>query len=165
MLVDVDMEIALTLCDVCPSSEISGLAEILLICFESRGKIIQLLKAIIDREVTMTGKQNKKKLKEYKIVMLHFYSIEQEATLFRGTTMATRILSIYAKFTCVDYIRITLLPVMEFINNLPEDQLTWELDPQKLNPHENATKNKQNVLRVTENLLEAICSSVNNAPM
>lgn len=79
--------------------------------------------------------------------------------------MATRILSIYAKFTCVDYIRITLLPVMEFINNLPEDQLTWELDPQKLNPHENVINNKQNVLRVTENLLEAICSSVNNAPM
>ncbi|RCI02984.1 Ras GTPase activating protein ira2, partial [Rhizopus stolonifer] len=143
MLVNSEMEIALTLCAVCPSSDISGLAEILLICFESRRKIIPLLKAVVEREVIRT---------------------EQEATLFRGTTMATRLLSAYAKFTCVDYMRITLLPVMQFINTLPDSQLTWELDPQKLSSSEDVTKNKQNVLRVTEKLLQAICSSADNAP-
>lgn len=78
--------------------------------------------------------------------------------------MATRLLSAYAKFTCVDYMRITLLPVMQFINTLPDSQLTWELDPQKLSSSEDVTKNKQNVLRVTEKLLQAICSSADNAP-
>ncbi|KAI9259080.1 hypothetical protein BY458DRAFT_479034 [Sporodiniella umbellata] len=143
VLVNSDMEIALTLCAVCPSTDISGLAEVLLVCFESRGKIVPLLKAVVEREVIKT---------------------EQEATLFRGTTMATRLLSAYAKIACVDYIRLTLLPVMQYINTLPDNQLTWELDPQKLNPGENVVKNKANVLLVTEKLLQAICSSVDSAP-
>lgn len=134
---------ALALCDVCPSSEASGVAEVLLSCFESRSKVLVLLKAVIDREV---------------------FSTEQEATLFRGTTMSTRILSVFARETCVDYIRLTLQPAMELINALPEESLTWEMDPQKLNPNESVLVNKQNVCRATEIFLEAICNSTSNAP-
>jgi hypothetical protein len=45
----------LALCDVCPSSEATGVAEVLLSCFESRNKVLLLLKAVIDREVFSTG--------------------------------------------------------------------------------------------------------------
>lgn len=78
--------------------------------------------------------------------------------------MATRILSIFAKLSCLDYIRITLQPAMEQINALPEDQLTWELDPQKLGSTDEVMKNKRNVIRATEIFLNAICSSVESAP-
>lgn len=78
--------------------------------------------------------------------------------------MATRILSIFAKLSCLDYIRITLQPAMEQINALPEDQLTWELDPQKLGPTDEVMKNKRNVIHATEIFLNAICSSVESAP-
>jgi hypothetical protein len=78
--------------------------------------------------------------------------------------MATRILSIFAKSSCLDYIRITLQPAMEEINALPEDQLTWELDPQKVHSTEEIMINKQNVIRATEIFLKAICTSVDNAP-
>jgi neurofibromin 1 len=78
--------------------------------------------------------------------------------------MATRILSIFAKSSCLDYIRITLQPAMEEINSLPEDQLTWELDPQKLQSAEEIMINKRNVIHATEVFLKAICSSVDNAP-
>lgn len=138
-----DIDVALALCDVCPSSEATGVAEVLLSCFESRSKVLVLLKAVIDREVSST---------------------EQEATLFRGTNMATRILSIFARETCVDYIRLTLQPAMELINALPEESLTWEMDPQKLNPNESVLVNKQNVCRATEIFLEAICNSTSSAP-
>lgn len=57
MLVKVDMEVVMALCDVCPASDSSGLAEVLLICFESRNKITPLLKAIVDREVAQTSNQ------------------------------------------------------------------------------------------------------------
>lgn len=78
--------------------------------------------------------------------------------------MATRILSIFAKLSCLDYIRITLQPVLEAINALPEEQLTWELDPQKLNSSEEVMINKRNVIYATELFLNAICNSVDNAP-
>lgn len=78
--------------------------------------------------------------------------------------MATRILSIFARETCVDYVRFTLQPAMEFINALPEQSLTWEMDPQKIGPNESILVNKQNVCRATEIFLEAICNSVTNAP-
>jgi neurofibromin 1 len=51
------MEVIMALCDACPTSDSSGLAEVLLICFESRNKITPLLKAIVDREVAQTSNQ------------------------------------------------------------------------------------------------------------
>ncbi|GAA5815422.1 hypothetical protein MFLAVUS_008930 [Mucor flavus] len=144
ILVESDIEVALSLCDVCPAGDVSGVAEVLLNCFESRSKVTVLLKAIIDREV---------------------YSTEQEATLFRGTNMATRTLSIFARETCTDYIRFTLQPALEKINALPEENTTWEMDPQKVGPNETILKNKQNVCRATEILLDAICNSTSNAPI
>lgn len=53
---------------------------------------------------------------------------------------------------------------MEKINALPEEDVTWEMDPQKINAHESILKNKQNVCRATEIFLEAICNSTANAP-
>jgi neurofibromin 1 len=78
--------------------------------------------------------------------------------------MTTRLLSIFARRVCVDYIRLTLQPAMEAINALPEDQLTWEMDPQKIGPNENVQKNKQNVCHATGIFLDAICASASSAP-
>lgn len=55
MLVDADMEIVMSLCEVCPSPDTTGVAEVLLICFESRGKVMSLLKAVIQKEISLTG--------------------------------------------------------------------------------------------------------------
>lgn len=56
MLVDADMEIVMSLCEVCPSSDTTGVSEILLICFESRGKVVPLLRAVVQKEISLTGK-------------------------------------------------------------------------------------------------------------
>lgn len=55
MIVDADMEIVMSLCEVCPSQHIMGIAEILLVCFESRQKVMLLLKAVIEKEISLTG--------------------------------------------------------------------------------------------------------------
>lgn len=65
MLVDADIDVVMVLCDVCPSTDSAGVAEVLLTAFESRNKVTPLLKAAIDKEIAST---------------------EQEATLFRSTT-------------------------------------------------------------------------------
>jgi hypothetical protein len=55
MLVDADMEIVMSLCEVCSSTDTIGVAEILLVCFESRSKVVPLLKAVIQKEISLTG--------------------------------------------------------------------------------------------------------------
>ena len=56
MLVDADMEIVLSLCEVCPSTDTTGVAEILLTSFESRFNVVPLLKAVVQKEISLTGK-------------------------------------------------------------------------------------------------------------
>lgn len=50
------MEVALSLCDVCPTGDAAGVAEVLLEAFESRNKVLPLLKAVIEKEVRSAGK-------------------------------------------------------------------------------------------------------------
>lgn len=52
-----DLTLVLSLCNVCPVSEIDDLAIVLLHVFESRGLAMPLLKAIIMKEVRETGKK------------------------------------------------------------------------------------------------------------
>jgi neurofibromin 1 len=57
MLVGLDLNIALALCEVCPASDIEDASNALLACFSSRGKALVLLKAVIQKEVQNTGKK------------------------------------------------------------------------------------------------------------
>lgn len=50
-----DLNIALSLCKVCPVSSIDEVARMLLAVFDSRNKTMPLLKAIIEKEVESTG--------------------------------------------------------------------------------------------------------------
>lgn len=56
MLAGPDFHISLSLCDTCPSADIDDAANALLACFASRGKTLDLLKAVIQKEVQNTGK-------------------------------------------------------------------------------------------------------------
>ncbi|KAI9027661.1 hypothetical protein CLU79DRAFT_697324 [Phycomyces nitens] len=144
VLIDSDISVVMSLCSVCPPSDTASIMETILVCYESREKTMDLLKEVITKEVAST---------------------EQEATLFRGTTVATQLLSIFAQNCCGAYIQSTLQSVMDEINMLPEHMQTWELDAQKLRPGEDIATNKENVVHATEILLNAICSSSNKAPM
>ncbi|KAI9265605.1 hypothetical protein BY458DRAFT_438052 [Sporodiniella umbellata] len=143
LLVESDIEIALSLGNVCSVGDSTGVAETLLATFESKNKILFLLETIIEKEVVLS---------------------EQESTLFRGTNMASRLLSMFSKSTCVDYVKAIIQPAMESVNNLPEEELTWEMNPQA-EPHMGVVmKNKQNVCRVASIFLDAICKSSSLAP-
>jgi hypothetical protein len=50
-----DLNITLSLCEVCPVSDIDEVSKTLLAVFESRNKTMPLLKAIIEKEVINTG--------------------------------------------------------------------------------------------------------------
>ncbi|KAI9476257.1 MAG: hypothetical protein EXX96DRAFT_293488 [Benjaminiella poitrasii] len=143
MLVQDDLNIALTLCDNCASSDIDDVANVLLSCFASRNKTMVLLKAVIEKEVENT---------------------ENETDLFRKTSIATRLLSVYAKNNGADYVRSVLLPVFQKLSERPREDKCFELDPSKIGNDEDINKNRKNVIEATEMFLNAICNSVNDAP-
>jgi hypothetical protein len=49
------LSIALSLCEVCPVSDIDEVSRVLLAVFDSRYKTMSLLKATIEKEVASTG--------------------------------------------------------------------------------------------------------------
>jgi len=61
-LVDVvtnsDLDIALSLCEVCPINEQDELSKVLVAVFDSQNKLLDFFKAIFDNEVNRTGKKN-----------------------------------------------------------------------------------------------------------
>ncbi|KAI8137099.1 hypothetical protein BJV82DRAFT_547510 [Fennellomyces sp. T-0311] len=143
MLVEFDLNIALSLCDVCPSSDIDEVANVLLACFASRNKTLVLLEAVIEKEVNNTT---------------------SETDLFRKTSIATRLLSVFAKNYGADYVRSVLQPAFQKLAEKPAEERTFELDPSKAGPGEDVAKNTQNVVSATELFLNAICVSAGEAP-
>ncbi|KAI8390971.1 uncharacterized protein BYT42DRAFT_508674 [Radiomyces spectabilis] len=143
MLVDFDINIVLSLCEVCPASDIDDVANALLACFESRDKSLVLLKAVIEKEVQST---------------------DSESELFRRTTIATRLLSVFAKNNGSEYVQSVLQPVFHKLAEKPPEERTFELDSSKVGPGEDVARNKQNVVSATELFLNAICASASKAP-
>lgn len=90
--------------------------------------------------------------------------LASESDLFRKTSIATRLLSVFAKNYGGDYVRSVLHPVFQQLAEKPAEERTFELDPSKVGPGEDVTKNKQNVVNATEMFLNAICASANEAP-
>ena len=84
--------------------------------------------------------------------------------MFRKTSIATRLLSVFAKNYGADYVRSTLHPVFQKLAEKPLEEKTFELDPSKVGPGEDVNKNKQNVVSATELFLNAICASAGEAP-
>lgn len=143
MLVGVDLHIALSLCEVCPASDIEDAANALLACFSARGKALVLIKAVIQKEVQNT---------------------DSETELLRRTSIATRLLSVFAKQNGADYVRSVLQPVFIKLAEKPPEERTFELDSSKVGSGEDVSINKQNVVSATELFLNAICASANEAP-
>ncbi|ORX62830.1 hypothetical protein DM01DRAFT_1403269 [Hesseltinella vesiculosa] len=143
MLVESDLSISLSLCDVCPASDVDDVANALLASFASRGKTMVLLKAVIEKEVQRT---------------------ESETELFRRTSIATRLLSAFAKKNGTEYVQSVLQPIFQKSLERPPEERTYELDSSKVGPSEDVARNKDNVVSSTEMLLNAICQSADQAP-
>ncbi|KAF7723612.1 Ras GTPase activating protein ira2 [Apophysomyces ossiformis] len=143
ILVEPDLEIMHSLCDACAVSDIDDMARVLLACFRSRQKTMTLIKAVIEMEVHKT---------------------ESESDLFRSTSIATRLLSVFAKHHGEDYLRSVIQPVLRTLAEKPAEEKLFELDPSKLDDPDAIKRNKQNVINAAELFLSAICASADRAP-
>ncbi|KAF9431608.1 Ras GTPase activating protein ira2 [Entomortierella beljakovae] len=136
-----DLTLVLSLCHVCPVSEIDDLAIVLLHVFESRGLAMPLLKAIIMKEVRETG----------------------ESELFRRNCMATRLLTVFAKINGAEYLKSTLQPLLNALMILPAHG-SYELDPSRISPDEDHTVNCENLKHMAQVFLDTITESASQVP-
>jgi neurofibromin 1 len=155
-----DLSLPISMSTICPSSEVDDLTICLLTIFEQRGLTFNLIDALIRQEVDDTGK---------KYCSLHYTtpqtyaSAENESELLRRTSVATKILSVYAKWKGASYLRTTLQKVLERLMLTSED-LDLELDPARVSTPEELQKNAMQLQIVAKVFIDDICASSINIP-
>ncbi|KAI0428177.1 GTPase [Xylaria sp. FL1042] len=137
-----DLGLVTAISRACPSSEVEELTVSLLNIFESRGLVFELMEALIKQEIEDT---------------------ENEAELLRRNCVATKMLSIYAKWKGQHYLKSTLQKVVERLMLTSED-LDLELDPARLSSPEELEKNAMQLRIVAKVFIDDICASSVNIP-
>lgn len=138
-----DMGVTIALCDACPSTEVDEMTISLLNIFDSRGFGFVLLEALIEHEVEET---------------------ENEAELLRRNCVATKMLSVYAKWKGAAYLKATLQKVLERLVLTSKD-LDLELDPARTTSAEELQKNALQLRVVTKVFIDDICNSAAHIPV
>ncbi|KAI0156431.1 GTPase [Xylariaceae sp. FL1272] len=137
-----DMSLVVAMSTVCPSSEVEELTVALLNVFEYRGLTFKLMEALIKQEIEDT---------------------ENEAEILRRNCVATKLLSVYAKWEGQRYLKGTLQKVVERLMLTSKD-LDLELDPSRLSSHEEIEKNAVQLRIVAKVFIDDICASAANIP-
>ncbi|KAM0278007.1 hypothetical protein ACHAO9_012333, partial [Fusarium lateritium] len=137
-----DLSLAISMAVACPSTDVDELTICLLTVFEQRGLIFELLEALIKQEIEDT---------------------ENEAEILRRGCVATKMLSVYAKWKGATYIRATLQKVLERLMLTSKD-LDLELDPARVNTTEELQKNALQLRIVAKVFVDDICASSSSIP-
>ncbi|CAK7566094.1 MAG: Ras GTPase activating protein ira2, partial [Sporothrix epigloea] len=137
-----DISLATAMAAVCPSSEVDELTISLLNVFESRGQGYELLEAVIKLEVEET---------------------ENESELLRRTCVATKMLSVYAKWKGSAYLKATLQKVVERLMMTSKD-LDFELDPTRAKPQDELKMNAVQLQIVAKVFIDDIITSSSKIP-
>ncbi|TGZ81752.1 hypothetical protein EX30DRAFT_254963 [Ascodesmis nigricans] len=138
-----DRKFALALCEHCPSSEVDELTTALLNIFESRGVGLVLLRDLIQQEVDRT---------------------DNEADLLRRNCVATKMLSVYAKWKGSDYLHTVLHDILERLVTSSND-LDLEMDPKRGGlSDEELERNGQELRHCAKVFIDEITSSADIVP-
>lgn len=89
--------------------------------------------------------------------------IENETELLRRNCVATKMLSVYAKWKGAEYLKATLQNVLERLVLTSKD-LDLELDPARTTSAEELRKNALQLQFVTKIFIDAICHSAAHIP-
>ncbi|KAI0182148.1 GTPase [Hypoxylon sp. FL1284] len=137
-----DMNLAVAISTVCPSGEVEELTISMLNVFESRGLTFELMEALIKQEIEET---------------------ENESELLRRNCVATKMLSVYAKWKGANYLKATLQKVVERLMLTSKD-LDLELDPTRISSQDELQKNALQLRIVAKVFIDDICASSASIP-
>ena len=86
-----------------------------------------------------------------------------ESEILRRSSVATKMLSVYARWKGADYLHGTLQKIIERLF-LTSDELSLELDPARISSPDELQKNALQVQVVTKVFVEEICASAASMP-
>jgi len=122
-------------------SNAEAMARNLVLIFEKDDAVLDLIYAMIDHEVESTL---------------------NEGTLFRKNSLASHLMSQYARLLVQDYLCTTLRPL---IRTIMKQGNTFEVDPHKVDNEANLERNRQTLARTTQDFLLSMMESVNKFPI
>ncbi|XP_067253752.1 neurofibromin isoform X2 [Chanodichthys erythropterus] len=139
-----ELPIAMALASVVPCSQWDELARVLVTLFDSRHLLYQLLWNMFSKEVELADSMQ---------------------TLFRGNSLASKIMTFCFKVYGATYLQKLLEPLLRGVITGTEWQmLSFEVDPTRLETGENLEANQRNLLRMTDRFFQAIINSSGEFP-
>ncbi|XP_029025964.1 neurofibromin isoform X3 [Betta splendens] len=137
-----ELPIAMALANVVPGSQWDELARVLVTLFDSRHLLYQLLWNMFSKEVELADSMQ---------------------TLFRGNSLASKIMTFCFKVYGAAYLQKLLEPLLRGVITTPE-HISFEVDPTRLEQGENLEENQRNLLQITERFFLAIIGSSSEFP-
>uniref|UniRef100_H3BYU9 Neurofibromin n=1 Tax=Tetraodon nigroviridis TaxID=99883 RepID=H3BYU9_TETNG len=137
-----ELPIAMALANVVPGSQWDELARVLVTLFDSRHLLYQLLWNMFSKEVELADSMQ---------------------TLFRGNSLASKIMTFCFKVYGAAYLQKLLEPLLRGVITTP-DHISFEVDPTRLEQGENLEENQSNLLQITERFFQAIIGSSSEFP-
>ncbi|KAM4566312.1 neurofibromin isoform 5-T6 [Odontesthes bonariensis] len=137
-----ELPIAMALANVVPGSQWDELARVLVTLFDSRHLLYQLLWNMFSKEVELADSMQ---------------------TLFRGNSLASKIMTFCFKVYGAAYLQKLLEPLLRGVITTPE-HISFEVDPTRLEQGENLEENQRNLLQITERFFQAIIGSSSEFP-
>ncbi|KAM5179673.1 neurofibromin isoform 1-T1 [Mantella aurantiaca] len=139
-----ELPIAMALANVVPCSQWDELARVLVTLFDSRHLLYQLLWNMFSKEVELADSMQ---------------------TLFRGNSLASKIMTFCFKVYGATYLQKLLEPLLRLIITSPDWQhVSFEVDSSRLDGVESLEENQRCLLQMTEKFFHAIISSTHEFP-
>mmetsp|Transcript_9249 Transcript_9249/g.38033 ORF Transcript_9249/g.38033 Transcript_9249/m.38033 type:complete len:913 (+) Transcript_9249:141-2879(+) len=138
LLMDEDMDVIYALGDVTTAKEDVG--RTLSHIFESKGKALELIKGMTNREIDNTADPD---------------------VIFRANTLGTKTLDYFMKLAAMPYLKKTL---QKLITDVFTQKKPCEVDPTRLEKTDDIAKNFANLLAYCEEFTSAILNSVDDCP-
>ncbi|XP_018425838.1 PREDICTED: neurofibromin, partial [Nanorana parkeri] len=139
-----ELPIAMALANVVPCSQWDELARVLVTLFDSRHLLYQLLWNMFSKEVELADSMQ---------------------TLFRGNSLASKIMTFCFKVYGATYLQKLLEPLLRLIITSPEWQhVSFEVDSSRLDGVESLEENQRCLLQMTEKFFHAIINSTHEFP-
>ncbi|XP_057176570.1 neurofibromin isoform X1 [Triplophysa rosa] len=139
-----ELPIAMALANVVPCSQWDELARVLVTLFDSRHLLYQLLWNMFSKEVELADSMQ---------------------TLFRGNSLASKIMTFCFKVYGATYLQKLLEPLLRRVLTGSEWQmLSFEVDSTRLEAGESLEENQRNLLRMTDRFFQAIMNSSGEFP-
>uniref|UniRef100_A0A8C8RKE5 Neurofibromin n=1 Tax=Pelusios castaneus TaxID=367368 RepID=A0A8C8RKE5_9SAUR len=139
-----ELPIAMALANVVPCSQWDELARVLVTLFDSRHLLYQLLWNMFSKEVELADSMQ---------------------TLFRGNSLASKIMTFCFKVYGATYLQKLLEPLLRTVITSSEWQhVSFEVDPTRLEHAESLEDNQRSLLQMTEKFFHAIINSSSEFP-